>query len=436
MSDVLERFMRYVQVDSQSDSNNEQVTPSTPVQHDMARLLADELLQIGCVDVAVDDHAYVTATLPASPGAEKAPALMLCSHIDTAEDAPAAGVKPHVVHYEGGALLHGIVDGVRIETTPDKVPDLAGFAGQDIVCSDGSTLLSADDKAGVAEICALLARLVADPSLPHPTLKIAFVPDEEIGHGAALLDLEKLGAAWGYTVDGEALGEFNYECFSASATDVVIKGVTVHPGSAKNIMVNAITLAAEFQQMVPAAERPEHTEGREGFYHPMEISGTADEVRLHYIVRDFDAADFARREETLRGIARFMNERYGEGTVTVKIREQYRNMAEKFTASDQRLIDFAVEANREVGIEPKLVPARGGTDGAQLTFRGLPCPNIATGGYNAHSVREFIPVKSLEITVDLLTRLVEKFAGVDPAAVDSTEVAPGAAAAADAASAC
>ena len=414
MSDVLERFMRYVQVDSQSDEENEAQTPSTPRQHEMARVLGEELAAIGCADVAVDEHAYVTATLPASAGAEKAPALMLCSHIDSAPDAPAAGVKPHVVHYEGGALVAGVVDGVSVETTPDKVPDLAKFVGQDIVCSDGTTLLSADDKAGVAEICALLARLAANPELAHPTLKIAFVPDEEIGHGAALLDLDKLGAKWGYTVDGETLGEINFECFSAAAADVTFHGTVVHPGAAKNIMVNAITLASEFQQMVPAAERPEHTEGREGYYHPMEITGTADEVHLHYILRDFDAAAFDEREAMLRRIAAFMNARYGEGTVEVAVRQQYRNMAEKFTASDQCLVDFAVEANREVGIEPVLVPARGGTDGAQLTFRGLPCPNIATGGYNAHSIREFIPVKSLEITVDLLTKLVAKFAAVSP----------------------
>lgn len=213
-------------------------------------------------------------------------------------------------------------------------------------------------------------------------------------------------------MDGEALGEFNYECFSASEATVTFKGVVVHPGSAKNIMVNAITLASEFQQMVPAAERPEHTEGREGYYHPTDISGTPDEVKLCYILRDFDATDFDEREATLRRIAAFQNARYGEGTVTVEVRQQYRNMAEKFGPADQLLIDYAVEANREVGIEPVLVPARGGTDGAQLTFRGLPCPNIATGGYNAHSVREFVPVRSLELTVDLLERLVAKFAAV------------------------
>ena len=410
MSDVLERFLRYVQVDSQSDPANIDVTPSTPRQHDMARVLADDLRAIGCVDVTADEHAYVTGTLPASAGAEAAPALMLCAHVDSSPDAPAAGVKPHVVRYEGGPLVAGVVDGEPVQTTTEQVPDLAHLKGQDIVCSDGTTLLSADDKAGVAEIMALLARLAENPDLPHPAIKAAFVPDEEIGHGAELLDLEALGARWGYTVDGEALGELNFECFSASEATVRVRGVMVHPGSAKNVMVNAITVAAEYQRMIPAAERPEHTEGREGYYHPTDIEGTASEVTLTYILRDFDAEDFARREKTMHDVADFLNARYGEGTVTVSIREQYRNMAEKFGPEDRRLVDYALEANREVGIEPVLVPARGGTDGAQLTFRGLPCPNIATGGYNAHSVREFIPVSSLELTVDLLERLVAKFA--------------------------
>lgn len=410
MSDVLERFMRYVQVDSPSDPGNDGVTPSTPCQHDMARVLADDLAAVGCRDVTADEHAYVTGVLDASAGAEGLPALVLCAHIDSSPDAPAHGVRPHVVRYEGGPLVAGVVDGEPVQTTPDQVPDLAGLVGQDIVCSDGTTLLSADDKAGVAEIMALLARLAANPDLPHPRLVAAFVPDEEIGHGAELLDLEALGARWGYTVDGEALGELNFECFSASEATVRIRGVMVHPGSAKNVMVNAITVASEFQQMIPAAERPEHTEGREGYYHPTDIEGTASEVTLTYILRDFDAEGFARREKTMHDVAGFLNARYGEGTVTVSIREQYRNMAEKFGPEDRCLVDYALEANREVGIEPVLVPARGGTDGAQLTFRGLPCPNIATGGYNAHSVREFIPVSSLEVTVDLLERLVSKFA--------------------------
>lgn len=409
MSDVVERFMRYVQVASQSNAAFEDQTPSTPGQHDMASLLGDELRALDCQDVCVDEHAYVTATVPASPGAESAPALGLCAHIDTAPDAPGDHVKPHFVHYDGGDLVAGIVDGEPVATTVKQVPDLDLFVGQDIICTDGTTLLGADDKAGVAEICSLVARLQAHPKLPHPTLKIAFVPDEEIGHGASLLDLERFGATWCYTVDGEALGEFNYECFSACQAEVTIHGVMIHPGTAKNVMVNAITLAGEFDSLVPSHERPEHTEGREGFYHPISIQGTASEATLAYIVRDFDAASFERRQQTLLDIAAFMNGRYGAGTVEVALRQQYRNMAEQFEDC-RHLIDYALEANREVGIEPHIVAVRGGTDGAQLTFRGLPCPNIATGGYSCHSVREFIPVRSLEITVDLLERLVAKFA--------------------------
>lgn len=402
--------MRYVQVDSQSDPlAPEDQVPSAPREHDMARLLGDELRELGCGDVVVDEQAYVTASVPASAGAEGLPALGLIAHIDSAPDAPGAGVRPHIVHYEGGALVAGVVDGVEVATTPNDVPDLDKLVGQDIVCSDGRTLLAADDKAGVAEIVALLVRLRDDPSLPHPCLKIAFVPDEEIGHGASLLDLERFGATWAYTVDGGPIGEFSYECFNASEATVEVRGVMVHPGSAKDIMVNALTVASEFQQLVPASERPEHTCGREGFYHPHRLEGTAAQATLTYILRDFDARDFEQRAQTLRDIAAFLNARYGEGTVTVTVREQYRNMAECF-AGCEFLIDHALEANRAVGIEPWVEPVRGGTDGAQLTFRGLPCPNLATGGYNMHSEREFVPVRSLEVTVDMLQQLVARFA--------------------------
>ncbi len=410
MSDVLERFMRYVQVSSQSNPlAPEDRVPSAPCERDMAALLGKELRDLGCDDVVVDQHAYVTASFAASEGAEHLPALGLIAHLDSSSDAPGEGVRPHVVHYEGGPLVSGVVDGKTISTTPDEIPDLEQMVGQDIVCSDGTTLLSADDKAGIAEICSLLARLKDDQTLPHPCLKVAFVPDEEIGHGAALLDLDHFGAKWAYTVDGGPIGEFSYECFTASEATVRVRGVMVHPGVAKDVMVNAITVASEFAGMVPAFERPEHTCGREGFYHPLRIDGTASELTLSYIIRDFDAELFDRRERTLRDIAAFLNTRYGEGTVEVSFKRQYRNMAEHF-ADSRFLVDNVLEANREVGIEPWIEPIRGGTDGAELTFRGLPCPNLAAGGYNMHSVREFVPVKSLELTVDMLEHLVAKFA--------------------------
>lgn len=408
-SDVLERFLRYVQVDSQSDPHNEDETPSTACQLDLARLLASELAELGCEDVALTEHAYVTASLPASAGAEGLPALGLIAHMDTAPDAPASGVRPHVVRYEGGELVHGERDGKRVVTTPEELPALLRHVGEDLVCTDGTTLLGADDKAGVAEIVALLARLAATPELPHPCIKVAFVPDEEIGHGAALLDLDAFGATWAYTVDGEELGEFNWECFSASQATVTAHGVEVHPGSAKGVMVNAITLLREFDELLPAAERPEHTEGYEGFFHPIEVSGGSGEATLTYIVRDFDAERFAAREQLLRDCAAFLNQRYGDGTVTVEVREQYRNMVEHLRGMDF-LRDNALDAMAACGVEPHVVPVRGGTDGAQLTLRGLPCPNLPTGGYNFHGVREFIPVRSMELMVDALEQLVGRFA--------------------------
>ena len=408
-SDVLERFLRYVQVDSQSDPHNEDETPSTACQLDLARLLASELAELGCEDVALTEHAYVTASLPASAGAEGLPALGLIAHMDTAPDAPASGVRPHIVRYEGGELVHGERDGKCVVTTPEELPALLRHVGEDLVCTDGTTLLGADDKAGVAEVVALLARLAATPELPHPCIKVAFVPDEEIGHGAALLDLDAFGATWAYTVDGEELGEFNWECFSASQATVTAHGVEVHPGSAKGVMVNAITLLREFDELLPAAERPEHTEGYEGFFHPIEVSGGSGEATLTYIVRDFDAERFAAREQLLRDCAAFLNQRYGDGTVTVEVREQYRNMVERLRGMDF-LRDNALDAMAACGMEPRVVPVRGGTDGAQLTLRGLPCPNLPTGGYNFHGVREFIPVRSMELMVDALEQLVGRFA--------------------------
>ena len=408
-SDVLERFLRYVQVDSQPDPHNEDETPSTACQRNLARLLASELAELGCEDVALTEHAYVTASLPASAGAEGLPAFGLIAHMDTAPDAPASGVRPHIVRYEGGELVHGERDGKRVVTTPEELPALLRHVGEDLVCTDGTTLLGADDKAGVAEIVALLARLAATPELPHPCIKVAFVPDEEIGHGAALLDLDAFGATWAYTVDGEELGEFNWECFSASQATVTAHGVEVHPGSAKGVMVNAITLLREFDELLPAAERPEHTEGYEGFFHPIEVSGGSGEATLTYIVRDFDAERFAAREQLLRDCAAFLNQRYGDGTVTVEVREQYRNMVERLRGMDF-LRDNALDAMAACGMEPRVVPVRGGTDGAQLTLRGLPCPNLPTGGYNFHGVREFIPVRSMELMVDALEQLVGRFA--------------------------
>ncbi len=409
MSDCTERFMRYVTVFSTSDPNNEQQVPSSKNQFAMADMLAEDLKEVGCENVVVDEHAYVTASFPASEGLEDLPALGLCAHIDTAPDAPGEGVKPHIVHYEGGKLVAGVVDGVEVAADPAMCPYLNEFVGEDIICSDGTTLLSADDKAGVAEIISLLVRLGEDPSIKHPTLKIAFVPDEEIGHGAELLDLESFGAQWCYTIDGEEIGEFNYECFNACSVVVKAKGVMVHPGMAKGIMINAISALHEFDRMLPALDRPEYTEGYEGFFHPNDISGSASEAQMSYIVRDHDAKLFEYRQHLLHRAALAVNEKLGAEVITLTFKQEYRNMAEKFEGC-QFLIDNALTAYKMADIEPRVVAIRGGTDGAQLTFRGLPCPNIATGGCLAHSVNEFIPVRAMDTTVDILENLVGLFA--------------------------
>jgi len=409
MSDVLERFLRYVQVDSQSNAAFADQTPSTACQHDMARVLAADLLELGCEDARADEHAYVTATVPASAGCEHLPALGLLAHIDSTTDAPGFGVKPHIVHYEGGNLVSGVVDGKVIETTPEDAPNLRKLVGQDIVVSDGTTLLSADDKGGVAEIVSLVARLREHPELPHPTLKIGFVPDEEIGHGASLLDIEEFGAAWAYTLDGGFPGEINWENFSAASATVKVYGTQVHPGDAKGVMVNALTLLRQFDEMLPQDQRPENTEGYEGYFHLHSASGTPSFAESHYLIRDFDSDKFEARKQLVRDAAAYMNARYGEGRVEVTICEQYRNMAEHIR-DKMFLIDNAIAANAELGIESRVEPARGGTDGAQLTYRGLPCPNLAMGGQQGHSIREFIAVSSLESGVDFLERLVAKFA--------------------------
>lgn len=405
LSDVVERFMRIVQVPSQSDEAHEDQTPSTPSQLKMAETLAHDLEELGCEDVEQDEHAYVTASFPASAGAEDLPALGLCAHIDTSPDAPAENVHPHIVHYEGGPLVAGVVDGASIETTPAQVPDLEKLVGQDIVCSDGRTLLSADDKAGVAEICSLLKRLGEHPELPHPTLKIAFVPDEEIGHGAALLDIARLGVDYAYTVDGGELPQVNYETFNAAAAHWDIRGVNVHPGDAKNTMVNACLVAMEVNSMLPAGDIPAATEGYEGFFHLLEMRGTVEAAELDYIIRDHDAAAFECRKRAMRHIEKLMNEKYGAGTAKLTLTAQYRNMAERL-AERMDIVSRAERAIEKAGLTPERVPVRGGTDGAQLSFRGLLCPNIGTGGYCFHGPYEHITAEAMDTATEIIHNII------------------------------
>ncbi len=409
MSDVIERLIRYCKVPTPSNPDNEAQVPSNPEEHDLARLLADELQGLGVTDAVADEHAYVIAHVPASAGCEGLPCLGLIAHIDASPDAPAHGINPQVHTYEGGELVLGTVDGETISLTPANTPALPSLVGKELLTSDGTTLLAIDDKAGVAEIMALVARIAADPSLPHPPLAVCFAPDEEIGHGCALLDLEKFGADYAYTLDGDLIGGVEYECFNAASLTVHVRGHEIHPGSAKDIMINSLHVFEEFDAMLPAWQRPEHTDGYEGFFHLCDVSGTCVETTAHYIIRDHDAAEFDRKKQLAVDIAALMNKRWDEPRVTVEIRDQYRNMAE-IVAPHQHLIDNAYKAFERVGVTAHTSPIRGGTDGAQLSFRGLPCPNISVGGENFHSVREFAVIEQVETMVDFLQQLCALYA--------------------------
>lgn len=409
MSDVIERLARYARVATPSDPANEAEVPSNPEEHDLARLLAQELRDLGIADAEADEHAYVIGHVPASAGCENLPCLGLLAHIDASPDAPAHNVNPRVVTYEGGELVLGVVDGKTISLTEENTPGLGKLVGKELLVTDGSTLLVADDKAGVAEIMALVARLQADPSLPHPPLAVCFAPDEEIGHGCALLDLDKFGAAYAYTLDGAEIGGVEYECFNAASATVRVRGHEIHPGSAKDIMINSLHVFEEFDAILPAWQRPEHTDGYDGFFHLCDVQGTCVETTAHYIIRDHDAAAFEAKKQLIKDAADLLNKRWDTPRVQVEVRDQYRNMAE-VVEPHKHLIDNAYAAFRTIDVVPFTLPIRGGTDGSQLSFRGLPCPNLSTGGVNYHSVREFAIVEQVEAMVDFLLELCKLYA--------------------------
>lgn len=408
-SDVLERFERYVRIDTTSSDEHADRVPSSEKQFGLARLLATELESLGAEDVTVTDNAYVVAHIAASAGAEGRPALGLIAHLDTTEVVSGTDVRPHIVHYEGGPLVCGEGPEGPVSIDPSTLPALDALAGEDLVCTDGTTLLGADDKAGIAEIMSLVARLSSHPELPHPRVGICFCPDEEIGHGAALLDIEAFGCAYAYTVDGGPLGELEWECFNAAETTVRFRGYSIHPGDAKGKMVNAANLFARYHSLLPEHMRPEYTEGYEGFIHLEGVSATCEHATARYIVRDHDSALFDEKLALMRHAADYVNAEVGGDRVNVEVKQQYRNMAE-MVAKHPELIDLAKEAFVAAGVEPRVLPIRGGTDGAQLSFRGLPCPNLSTGGYCCHGVNEFVPVSSLEKMVDVLEELVARFA--------------------------
>ena len=403
-----ERFLKYVAYDTQSDDASKTV-PSTAKQLVLGTELAKELEELGAKNVELDENGYVYGTIPASAGSEKKPVLALVAHMDTAPDASGTNVKPHIVkQYDGKDIVLNAEK--NIVTKVVDFPDLKKYVGDDLIVTDGTTLLGADDKAGVAEIMTIAEELLSGKGPKHPEIRVVFTPDEEIGAGVAHINMQKVDAAYGYTVDGEEIGELCYENFNAASATVTFRGVCVHPGSAFGIMRNAALLAMEFHQMLPVFENPAATVGRMGFYHLNNMEGRMESAKLHYILRDHDAAKLAARKKLVEDAAAYMNEKYGAGTVQVEITDSYRNMYEKIMPDNAFLIDDAREAMKEAGVKPIESPIRGGTDGATLSYMGLPCPNLGTGGHACHGCHEFIPIQSMEKAVDILRHLVARLA--------------------------
>ena len=397
MSSVKERFLRYVRVETTSCEAGESC-PSTPGQKILGEMLAAEMREMGIIDARMDDNGYVYGSIPAK-GTENAPAIGLIAHMDTSDAVPGA-VTPQVIpSYDGGVIR--LRNGLEV-TGFDFLP---GLKGQELIVTSGDSVLGADDKAGVAEIMALCERMLAPDAPDHTRICIAFTPDEEIGRGADRFDIPGFGADFAYTVDGGALGELEYECFNAASCIVRVAGVSIHPGNAKNQMINASLVAMEFAGMLPSWERPEHTEGYEGFYHLTGMSGDEETAELRYILRDHDAVKLEEKKAMITAVCGLLNRRYGAGTVKTELKDSYRNMKE-IVEQYPEIISRAKKAFADNGVEPLVQPIRGGTDGAQLSFRGLPCPNLSTGGYNFHGRKELIPVQAMEKMVDVLTSLV------------------------------
>ena len=400
-----ERFLKYVSVWTTSDETSETV-PSAERELVLAKLLVDEMKEIGIQDARVDEKGYVYGTVPATAGCENVPALGLIAHMDTAPDAPGDNIHPQIIeNYDGKDVVLG-TSGKTIKV--EEFPYLADLKGRTLITTDGTTLLGADDKAGIAEVLTVVEEIIKE-GLPHGKLCIGFTPDEEIARGAKHFDVEGFGADYAYTLDGDEEGEIQFENFNASTAFITIHGVSVHTGSAKDVMVNSQTIATEIHQMLPVNERPETTEGYEGFYHLVSVQGNVTTTKMKYFIRDFDRRSFDARAQKLRDIAEEMNKKYGEGKVEVEIVESYYNMREKIEPCMQ-LIDYAKAAIEHAGITPIVSPVRGGTDGARLSFKGLPCPNLGTGGHAFHGVFEHITVEGMDKAVLIVKDIIRQFA--------------------------
>ena len=408
MEKILDRFLRYAKINTRSDENVTDRTPTTENQWNLARLLRDELAELGLEEVTLDEKCFLTAKLPANTQGN-IPVIGFLAHIDTSPDFTAEGVNPQIIEsYAGGDIPLKGKKGMVL--SPDEFPDLLKYKGQTLVTTDGTTLLGADDKAGIAAIMNSLEYMVNHPDFKHGTVKVAFTPDEETSYGIAHFDVEAFGADFAYTVDGGELGEMEYENFNAARAYVTVHGKSVHPGDAKNVMVNAQRVFFEFDRMLPEIDRPEYTEGREGFYHLWKMSeGSVEQVEGVYLLRDHDPVKFNRKKQVVEDIALFLNSKYGEGTVKIRFLDQYRNMREVIEPV-MHVVETAQQAMKELGIRPITNPIRGGTDGARLSFKGLPTPNLFNGGHNFHGPYEFLPVPSMEKSSIVILKIIELYA--------------------------
>ncbi|CAA0242245.1 peptidase T [Tenacibaculum maritimum] len=403
---IIDRFVKYVTVDTESDPNNP-AFPSTEKQWDLAKILVEELKQIGMEDVTLDDNCYIMATLPSNLDYE-VPTIGFVAHIDTSPDFTGANVKPQIhKNYDGKDILLNQEENIVL--SPDYFEDLLQYKGQTIITTDGTTLLGADDKAGVTEIVSAMEYLIQNPTLKHGKIRICFTPDEEVGKGAHLFDVEKFGAEWAYTMDGSQIGELEYENFNAAGAKVTINGKIVHPGYAKGKMINSMTIASEFINSLPANEVPEQTTGYEGFFHLHNMNGKVEQTTLQYIIRDHDLDLFEQRKTQMLQVAKDINQKLGKELIQIEIKDQYFNMKEKVTPV-MHIVDIAEEVMKDMGITPLIKPIRGGTDGSQLSYKGLPCPNIFAGGHNFHGRYEYVPVESIVKATEVIVGIAQKVA--------------------------
>ena len=405
MEKIIDRFLRYVAFDTASNPDS-QSQPSTNKQFALLEQLRKELQDMGVEQVEVDKNGYLMATIPSNIDKD-IPAVGFISHVDTSPDAPGCGIRPRIVeNYDGRTIILNEAKG--IELNPEEFPELKDYIGQTIITTDGTTLLGADDKAGVAEIMSAAEYIMEHPEFSHGEIKIGFTPDEEIGRGVDRFDVARFGAQYAYTMDGGAIGELEYENFNAAGAKVHIQGRNIHPGYAKDKMLNAILIGTEFNDMLPAWQRPEYTEGYEGFIHITKFTGVVEEADIQYIIRDHDFELFERKKMMLRQCADFINAKYGEGVITLEIKDQYYNM-KKQVEPHYHIIEKAVKAMEDAGVKPNIRPIRGGTDGARLSFMGLPCPNIFAGGLNFHGKYEYVPVQSMEKATEVILNIIRNF---------------------------